>query len=285
MSAADMLLLDGATTPAQQLAPMGGGRLLAYTARAPDKDTHNEDTVASIPWGPDACVLVIADGAGGLPAGKRASLLAVRTLAESLEVAEGKTTLLRTAVLNGIEAANEAIRAEANGSATTLTIVTIEGHLARSYQVGDSEAVIVGQRGRIRLQTLAHSPTGFAVEAGFLDQRDALHHADRHVVSNFVGNDDMRIDIGAGVILNPRDTVLLASDGLTDNLHIHEVVERMRTGTLESAMDRIVGLATRRMAESDNKTPCKPDDLSLILYRKPYQRAKPGQQRQPASDG
>ena len=285
MSVTDMLILDGATTPARHLAPMGGGQLLAYTARAPDKETDNEDTVAGIPWGPDACVLVIADGAGGLPAGKRASLLAVRALAASLEVAEGKTTLLRTAVLNGIEAANEAIRAEANGSATTMTIVTIEGHLARSYQVGDSEAVIAGQRGRIRLQTLAHSPTGFAVEAGFLDQRDALHHADRHVVSNFVGNDDMRIDVGAGVVLNPRDTVLLASDGLTDNLHIHEVVERMRTGTLGSAMDRIVGLAARRMAESDNKTPCKPDDLSLILYRKPYRGARAGQQRSPAPGG
>lgn len=274
MSAADMLLLEGGTTPLMRVALMGGGQLLAYTARAPDKETDNEDTVASIPWGPDACVLVVADGAGGLPAGKRASLLAVRTLAASLEIAEGKTTLLRTAVLNGIEAANEAIRAEANGSATTLTIVTIEGRLARSYQVGDSEAVIVGQRGRIRLQTLAHSPTGFAVEAGFLDQRDALHHADRHVVSNFVGNDDMRIDVGASVMLNPRDTVLLASDGLTDNLHIHEVVERMRTGTLESSLDRLVGLAARRMADSDNNMPCKPDDLSLILYRKPYRRAR-----------
>ena len=74
--------------------------------------------------------------------------------------------------------------------------------------------------------------------------------------------------------LNPRDTVLLASDGLTDNLHFHEVVERMRTGTLETALERIVGLAARRMADGDNNTPCKPDDLSLILYRKPYRRTR-----------
>lgn len=278
MSVDDMLLLDGSHAPAQRLVPMGGGRLIAYSARAPDKETDNEDTVASIPWGPDACVLVVADGAGGLPAGKRASLLAVRTLAESLDVAHGKTTLLRTAVLNGIEAANDAIRAEANGSATTMTIVTIEGLVARSYQVGDSEALITGQRGRVRLQTLAHSPTGFAVEAGFLNQRAALHHAERHVVSNFVGNDDMRIDVGAGVMLNPRDTVLLASDGLTDNLHFHEVVERMRAGKLETALERMVSLAARRMAATDSKTPSKPDDLSLILYRKPYRRARPAAQ-------
>lgn len=277
MSLDGMLLLDAADGQLQRLVPMGGGQLVAYTACAPDRASDNEDTVAGIPWGPDACVLVVADGVGGLPAGKRASALAVMTLAESLQVAQGRTTLLRTAVLNGIEAANDAIRAAANGSATTMTIVTIEGRVARSYQVGDSEALIAGQRGRIRLQTLAHSPTGFAVEAGFLNQRDALHHAERHIVSNFVGNDDMRIDVGASVTLNPRDTVLLASDGLTDNLHFHEVVERMRTGPLEIALERIVGLAARRMADSDNKMPCKPDDLSLMLYRKPYRRrAFPG---------
>ena len=265
-----MLLLDGRDEAETRQVAIGGGQLVAFTARAPDKLTENEDTVAGIPWGPDACVLVVADGAGGLPAGKRASLLAVRALAKSLNVSLGKTTLLRTAILNGIEAANETVMAEARGSATTMTIVTIEGYLARSYQVGDSEALIAGQRGRVRLQTMPHSPTGFAVEAGFLNEREALHHAERHLVSNFVGNSDMRIDVGAAVTLNPLDTVLLASDGLTDNLHLTEVVDRMRRGALDVAADRIVSLAARRMADPGSQKPCKPDDLSLILFRKPY---------------
>ena len=88
--------------------------------------------------------------------------------------------LLRTAILNGIEKANAAVCDLGSGSATTLTVVTIEGRMARTYQVGDSEAVIVGQRGKVKAQTMAHSPTGFAVEAGFLNQRAALLHKDRH---------------------------------------------------------------------------------------------------------
>lgn len=268
----EMLLLDGAESPHLETASLGGGQLFAYTTRAPDKGTENEDTVAAIPWGPDACVLIIADGAGGLPAGKRASLLAVMALAQSLEVSLDRTLLLRNAILNGIEAANEAVKAQANGSATTMTIITIEGHVARSYQVGDSEGLVVGQRGKIKLQTVPHSPTGFAVEAGFLKQKEALHHAERHLVSNFVGNDDMRIDIGASVRLSARDTVLLASDGLTDNLHLSEVVDRMRTGPLASAGERLVSLAARRMADRDSSMPSKPDDLSILLYRKPYSR-------------
>jgi serine/threonine protein phosphatase PrpC len=263
-----ILLLDGATEPAQLSASVGGGAMVAYTCRAPDKEGENEDCVAAIPYGPDAVVLVVADGAGGLPGGRRASHTAVASLEQSLNVAMSETMLLRTAILNGIDTANEAVLALGNGSATTLTVVTIEGRIARSYQIGDSEALIVGQRGRIRAQTMAHSPTGFAVEAGMLDQRAALHHEDRHLVSNFIGTQDMRIDMGASVSLNAFDTVLLTSDGLTDNVHLHEITELIRKGPMEKAVQSMIGLARRRMTVETMHQPSKPDDLSVILFRK-----------------
>jgi len=254
---------------------VGGGTMVAFTSRAPDKESDNEDSVAAIPYGPDAVVLIVADGAGGLPGGRRASQTAVQSLQESLNVAMSETMLLRTAILNGIEAANESVLALGNGSATTLTIVTIEGKIARSYQVGDSEAMVVGQKGSIRGQTMAHSPTGFAVEAGVLDQRAALHHEERHLVSNFIGTSDMRVDMGPAIRLNPRDTVLLASDGLTDNVHIHEITEIIRKGPLSTAAKSITGLARRRMTVETIHQPSKPDDLSVILFRKPYKKKQP----------
>ena len=264
----DLLLLadDGEIYETQ----IGGGTMVAFTDRAPDKSTDNEDSVAAIPYGPDAAVLIVADGAGGLPGGRRASQSAVRSLQESLDVAMAETMLLRTAILNGIEAANEAVLALGNGSATTLTVMTIEGKVARSYQVGDSESIVVGQRGRIRGQTMAHSPTGFAVEAGVLDQRAALHHEERHIVSNFIGTTEMRVDMGPGIRLNPRDTVLLASDGLTDNVHIHEITALIRKGPMDTAINAITSLARRRMTVETMHQPSKPDDLSVILFRKPY---------------
>lgn len=264
-----LLVLDGAFEPDQVETRVAGGGAVAHTSKDPRKETENEDTVAIIPYGPGGAVLVVADGAGGLPAGKRASLTAVTTLAASMQAAMDKTMLLRTAILNGIEAANEAVLGLANGSATTMTVITIEGLIARSYQIGDSEALVVGQRGLIKLQTTAHSPTGFAVEAGFLDHREALHHEDRHLVSNFLGTSDMRIDVGAGVELRPRDTVLVASDGLTDNVHLDEIVDHVRTGPLLESTRAVVGLAASRMAGQRPGQPCKPDDLSLILFRKP----------------
>ncbi len=264
-----VLILDGAVEPDQAEMGVAGGSAIALTRRDPEKTTDNEDTVAVIPYGPGAAILVVADGAGGLPAGKRASLTAVTTLAASLQAAMDKTMLLRTAILNGIEAANEAVMALGNGSATTMTVMTIEGLIARSYQIGDSEGLVVGQRGAVKLQTTAHSPTGFAVEAGFLDQRDALHHEERHLVSNFLGTPDMRIDVGAGIELRPRDTVVVATDGLTDNVHHEEIIEHVRKGPLLASAMAVADLAGRRMAGDGAGEPSKPDDLSLILFRKP----------------
>ena len=269
-----LILLDGESVPDKLDTEVGGGQVVAFTGRAPDKDTENQDAVAIIPYGPDAAVLVVADGAGGLPAGRRASQTAVATLDESLQLAASQTMLLRTAILNGIEAANAAVLELANGSATTMTVVTIEGRIARTYQIGDSEALITGQRGVIRAQTMAHSPTGFAVEAGFLGEREALHHEERHLVSNFIGTADMRIDIGATVELRPRDTVLVASDGLTDNIHLHEIIDLMRSGPLQKALDSITKLATYRMIAEPSQQPSKPDDLSIILFRKAVRRVR-----------
>lgn len=249
--------------------PIAGGEFVAYTAPSPERENDNEDCFAAIPYGPEAGVLAIADGAGGMPGGRKASETAIVELNRSLQQSMQDTMLLRTAILNGIEAANQAVRELANGSATTLTVVTIEGRYARCYQVGDSEALIFGQRGRLKAQTMAHSPTGFAVEAGFLDHRDALIHAERHLVSNFIGTDQMHIDVGAPVVLSVRDTVLLASDGLTDNLHLEEIIELARKGPLQTALKSVTDHARARMRSDSRTLPNKPDDLSIILFRKP----------------
>ena len=157
----------------------------------------------------------------------------------------------------------------ANGAATTFTVVTIEGRIARAYQIGDSEGLIFGQRGLLRLQTPVQSPTGLAVEAGFLNEREALGHRDRHLVSNFLGTTDMSIDIGAEVELQARDTIVIASDGLMDNVLVGEISERVRTGPLDKAADAVIALARRRMNGTAVEQPSKPDDLSIILFRKP----------------
>jgi len=134
--------------------------------------------------------------------------------------------------------------------------------------VGDSAILVVGQRGKLKLQTLSHSPVGYAVESGLLDADEALHHEERHIVSNMVGAPDMRIEVGSALALAPRDTVLLATDGLMDNLGLAEIVEIVRRGPLERAARRLAELCDERMRRPLEGQPSKPDDVTFVLFRR-----------------
>jgi serine/threonine protein phosphatase PrpC len=127
--------------------------------------------------------------------------------------------------------------------------------------------LVMGQRGKIKLQTVSHSPVGFAVEAGVIDEAEAMHHEDRHLVSNVLGASDMRIEVGSTLTLSPRDTLLLSSDGLFDNLHRDEIVERMRRGPLLEGARRLSQDAVRRMTRPVGGNPSKPDDLTFVAFR------------------
>ena len=245
--------------------PMGS--IVGLSLRSPEKDSPNEDCAFAACYGSDALVLAVADGAGGLPAGHKASGAAIQALADSLRQSAADALMLRTAVLNSIEAAQAAVLSLSNGSATTLTIVAVDPNGARCYHVGDSAALIVGQRGKLKMETIPHSPTGFAVEAGFLDASAALFHDQRHLVSNFIGDSEMRIEVGKTLVLAAKDTVLVASDGLFDNLQQHEIVEIIRSGPIGEAASQLAAMARQRMMKPEPTLPSKPDDLSLLLFR------------------
>ena len=127
--------------------------------------------------------------------------------------------------------------------------------------------LVCGGRGKVKLQTVPHSPVGFALEAGILDEDEAMHHKDRHLVSNVIGMPEMRIEIGSTLKFKPRDTLLLASDGLFDNLHIDEIVDYIRKGPLLKSVGGLIDEAKTRMIKRQAGLPSKPDDLTVLAYR------------------
>lgn len=100
-----------------------------------------------------------------------------------------------------------------------------------------------------------------------LDSREALLHEDLHLVSNLVGMAEMKVEMGPRTTLAALDTVLVASDGLLDNLHLEEIVETIRTGPLEAAAQSLVHDCRQRMASPEEGVPSKPDDLGFLLFR------------------
>ena len=248
-----------------QLVDLEGAQVAVLSRRGPGK-VVNEDSAAVLSC-ESGHVLVVADGMGGHSAGEQASRIAIESIERCmLESVTGERAGF--AVLDGIEEANRSILDLGVGAGTTLVAIHVQDGSARSFHVGDAVALHVGQRGRIKRRTLDHSPTAYAVEAGLLDEAEALRHGERHLVTNYVGSGDMRVEVGQPLAVARRDTILLASDGVLDNLHSAEVIERIRCGSLVEASRRVAELAIRRMVEPEPGAPSKPDDLTLVLYRR-----------------
>lgn len=252
---------------APEVWPIGPGDAAIISTKKPNTEGLNEDSAVLVPIDDETAVLAVADGAGGCRNGEVASRLALEALLQALTNAHESGTEIREAILNGFEQANEAVLSLGVGAATTLAVVEIKGNTIRPYHVGDSFVLLHGGGGRLKLQTVPHSPVGYAVESGLLDEKEAMHHDDRHFVSNLIGATDMRIEIGAPVELAERDTLLIGSDGLCDNLHTEEIIERSRKGTLEEALNLLASDSVARMVTQSEGHPSKPDDFTCIGFR------------------
>jgi len=252
------------------------GSVTASTIGCMEKNGPNEDSAAIIPVSDQHLVLIVADGVGGLAGARHASNLTVKKLRQAVKgIDETNGKRLRTAILDGIEAANQAVLDSGTRSASTLALAEIGPGYVRTYHVGDSILFLCGQRGQIKLQTTPHSPVGFAMEAGLIDETEALQHAELNLILNVIGSADMRIEIGSELPMAPRDTLLLASDGLTDNVMQEETVKLIRKGPLNVAIKSLTDLAQTRMANEIDKQPSKPDDFTAILFRRdPPRRAR-----------
>jgi len=238
------------------------GVIAALSKPSPSHPDSNEDSLAVVRIGDEGLLLVVADGCGGMPAGDRASQVAIEAVTE--RIARSRNEEPVAAVLAAFDDANSAVTDLRLGAGSTLTALLIEGDRARAFSAGDSPALIVGQRGAVRFVSLAHSPTGYGVEAGLMTESEAASHEDSGVVLNVLGFPEMFVHVGPPVTLRPMDTVVVASDGLTDNIPVDLVSKLCRVDSARAALESLAGEASRRMTEEPAG---HPDDLSILLYR------------------
>ncbi len=238
------------------------GDVITYTNKAPYKqDEPNEDCLAVIEIDEENFLLVVADGVGGSPAGAYASGMVVDALVSGF-TQETSPAAVPSMVIAAIEKADLDIKAKGMGSASTVAIAHVSAQAFRAIHVGDSVAMVCGGRGKLKFETISHSPVGYGVEAGLLSADEAFSHADRHLVSNILGGQAMHITLGVSVPLRSRDTLLLATDGLTDNLRQEEIIDCIRKGNLAACGEQLAAMARLKMASG------KPDDMSFILFRR-----------------
>ena len=171
-------------------------------------------------------VFAVCDGMGGEEHGEKASLLAVETLKEFEENDVNKT------IDEYINMANKKICnliTENNGarSGTTIALIYIKDGYANCCNIGDSRIYLIRNK-KIRQLSEDHTRCMQMVKMGILTKKQAMHHRDRHILTQYIGifPDELIIQAykSKPIKIQSNDIFLICSDGLTDMLSDDEIV-------------------------------------------------------------
>ncbi|MCH9769385.1 MAG: serine/threonine-protein phosphatase [Gammaproteobacteria bacterium] len=237
-----------------------------FSARAKTKKTPNEDALLVYPT-KHGLLVAVADGVGSTPRSYEASHKILQALT-SIKTNLKKSADYTHAIIDAIESTNTALVKNPNNPQTTLTLCSIVSHQIKSFQVGDSGVFLCGQRAKLKYKSIMHSPVGYAVAAGILNEAEAIFHPDANLIDNAVGDPLMKIEIGPELEISRSDSLFLATDGLFDNLPANELIDIVKSGPVNESM-KILTECCQQQLHPDGKTGfIKEDDMSFILCRR-----------------
>lgn len=230
-----------------------GPFVLAYFVRRNPDSQVTEDTIGFSIDGAK-CHLALADGMGGHPSGEEASRIAVSTTLDGLPGSP-------TNPLDIFDQANHKVMDLKCGAGTTLITAEIIEDQVRIYNVGDSLGLIVGGRGKTKLETLKHSSQGYGIEAGLLPDNQETSEKYGHEIENYIGSATMRVDATRSVPLGHTDFLILMTDGIYDHVDLEDI--SWRKDPQEICL-QIAELAARSMDQKD----AKKDDMSVVVLKR-----------------
>jgi serine/threonine protein phosphatase PrpC len=137
---------------------------------------------------------------------------------------------------DAVQAANAAVynhrQLTGTNMGTTLVAALVIGDTAHIANVGDSRTYLITNDGTIRQITIDHSLVERLVALGQIEPDEARIHPQRNVIYRTIGDkEDAEVDFFVQK-LNPGDSLLVCSDGLSgkvEDTEIWRLVSRSRS--------------------------------------------------------
>lgn len=197
--------------------------------------SENQDSYTVRQLREDVAVAVVCDGMGGAQAGNVASAVAVEAFAASVEdfcrdgVPQGEhccTQVLRDACLYANTQVHQLSRSEEQyrGMGTTLVAALLIGLDAYVINVGDSRCYHIYNH-TINQITTDHSLVQLLVNRGEISPEQARSHPKKNLITRALGVDRDVLADCYHATLQPGDTLLLCSDGLSNVLDDERLLE------------------------------------------------------------
>jgi protein phosphatase len=222
---------------------------------------------------------VLCDGIGGQRAGEVAAEIGVEVITQTVAASQGRQPLktLEEAVLEANAAILEAAESDMgrSGMGATCACAWVIDNRLYTTNLGDSRIYLLRGKDFIQLTT-DHTWLQEAREAGILDEADVENHPNAHVIRRYLGSKsapqpDFRLWYfegestdealkNQGLTLEPGDTLLMCSDGLTDLVKDEEIRAILRGHRVAEIPDILIRMANERGGH---------DNITVVVLKVP----------------
>ncbi len=207
--------------------------------------------------GAKALLLLVADGVGGRPGGDDASSRTLDAIMSYVTTSmrcfykldEQVPQDLLTELANVVQQSHQTLRSMAQAApdrasgATTLTMAHVLWPRAYVVQIGDSRCYHLRDR-QLRQVTRDQTVGQDLVDRGALHPDDASASPFSHLLVQAIGAESDIQPVISRVDLEPRDTLLLCTDGLTAHVGDHDLAETLRgAADAKEATERLIASA------------------------------------------
>jgi protein phosphatase len=213
---------------------------------------RNEDSYLTRP---EAGIWAVADGMGGHQGGDLASQTVIEAL-RSIESPTSAADLLshcenQVAIANGRLKKISSERGGAIIGATLAVLLAYDSHYACVWS-GDSRIYVV-RAGQITQLSRDHTEVQQLLSEGVITPKEAKTWPGSNVITRAIGVfDEPELEMSSGP-LQPGDSFVICSDGLTQHVQDDEILSCVGTSLSQQACDRLLELTLQRGAV-DNVT-------------------------------
>lgn len=210
-------------------------------------------------------ILAVADGLGGHNAGEIASSTLVKEMKEKFENTNiiDKDPIQEQEVIELIKEINAKIYEMGSNDVnlskmgTTLCLSIIDNQRVHIFHVGDSRAYIVNETEILQL-TRDHSLVEQLISQGEISREEAQTYPNKNVITRAIGTDEgIEVDCYQ-CELKSGDTILLCTDGLTNEVGAEEIKDIINGHNCAEAAEILVQKANEYGGH---------DNITVIVYK------------------